>query len=502
MASTFQAFAPANTRRREHIPRPGLVVSIAVLVLLALVLMLTDSKMPALAIGGIAAMATICWGAHYTSQHHEWVVFPIELIFAVIAFDFFSEEIRAPLHYGLLIIFCAPLIPTALRSKIFRQGEFRHYSFYLAFAALTLIYSIAPGYSAARLFEATIVILALGAIVSELNDADGVQRIISHFFLACSIMIAIMVLSLGLPHSMCWVSPAAGIEPSVLQEMQKMGARPDGIERFQSLFGGPNDVGAIMLVTVGSGLICWSRSAWRRRLLIVGVISCALLCGALADSRSPFVALAIGISGCIIWRYRWRGILGLFAGAACIFAALVASGHDFSAYLARGNVTTLTGRTEMWMFVVHQIISNPILGYGYEVNGAIFDNRFFPLWWGPWDQGVHVSVHNGYLAHAVSVGVPMTIFWLYIMLRPWNFIMRRSTNEWGLKQMFFLLLIPILVHNMSEVMADDALGIVGFMFGLTWVIAERFRLVSIARDEAAVAKARAAMPRAVAAFAP
>jgi O-antigen ligase len=502
MASTFQAFAPAGNRRHSHISRRGLALAIAALVFVALALMLTDSKTPALAIAGIAGVATICWGALYTSKHHEWVVLPIELIFAVIAFSFFNEDIRAPIHYFLLAVFCIPLIPTALRSKIFQQGEFRHYLYYLGFAAITFVYSLAPAYSIARWAEALMVILALGGMVSEVKDAEGVERVLYHFFLACAVMTAIMVLSLGLPHSLCWVSPAASYDPSVLAQMAKNGVSVDGIERFQSLFSGPNDVGAIMLVTIGTGLMCWSAATRRRRMLIAGVIMGAVLCGVLADSRSPFIALAIGITGYVIWRFRWRGMLTLIAGAACVFGALTASGYDVSEYLGRGNVTTLTGRTEMWMFVIHQIAANPLFGYGYEVNGAIFDNRFFPLWWGPWDEGVHVSVHNGYLAHAVSVGIPVTIFWLFIMLRPWNFIMRRSSNEWRLKQMFFLLLIPILIHNMSEVMADDALGIVGFLFGLVWVIAERYRLLRVAADEALIAKERAAMPRAVAAFVP
>jgi O-antigen ligase len=502
MASTFQAFAPSVDRQREHSSRLGFVAAIAALVVLALVLMLTDSKKPALAVGGIASIAIVWWGAAYTSKHHEWVVLPIELIFAVIGFSFFSDVVRAPVHYGLLVIFCAPLIPTALQSGDLKLGEYKHYLIYLGFAAMTTLYSLAPAYSIARAFEATLIVVALIGVLSKINDAEGVERILSHYFIACAIITAIMVLSLGLPHSLCWVSPAASFEPSMLQEMQKAGVQVDGIDRFQSLFSGPNDVGAIMLVTIGTGLVCWGTASRRRRMLIAAVMMGAVLCGALADSRSPFVALAIGITCCVIWRYRWRGILGLVAAAACIAGALVASGHDFSAYIDRGNVTTLTGRTEMWMFVIHQIAAAPILGYGYEVGGALFDNRFFPLWWGPWDQGVHVSIHNGYLAHAAGVGIPMTIFWLYIMLRPWVFIMRRSTNEWRLKQVFFLLLIPILAHNMSEVMADDGLGIVGFMFGLSWVIAERYRLFRVARDEAETAKQRAAMPRAVAAFVP
>jgi O-antigen ligase len=502
MASTFQAFSPASDRQRGHASKAGFVAAIAALILLALMLMLSDSKLPALGVFAVAGVALVWWGAVYTSKHHEWVVLAIELIFALVGFSFFSDEVRAPIHYGLLIIFCAPLVSTALHSGILKQGEYKHFLLYLTFAAFTTVYSLAPAYSAARSFEAMLIVVALCAVMSEVNDSEGVNRIISHFFVACSIVTAVMLLSLGLPHSLCWVSPAASYDTAVLQEMQKAGVQIDGIERFQSLFSGPNDVGAMMLVTVGSGLFCWSEAGRRRRLLIAGVILGALLCGALADSRSPFVALAIGISLCVIWRYRWRGVLCLFAAGACVVAGLVASGHDFSDYINRGNVTTLTGRTEMWMFVIQQIAANPIFGYGYEVGGAVFDNRFFPLWWGPWDQGVHVSVHNGYLAHALGVGIPMTIFWLYIMLRPWAFIMKRSTNEWRLKQMFFLILVPILIHNMSEVMADDGLGIVGFVFGLSWVISERYRLLRVAQDEAEIAKARAAMPRAVAAFAP
>src|SRR5262249_11647821 len=151
---------------------------------------------------------------------------------------------------------------------------------------------------------------------------------------------------------------------------------------------------------------------------------CSLLCGVLADSRSPFLALLIGATLYAIWQYGFRGILSIVCALIVGMGGLMAAGYDLGAYVARGDVTTLTGRTEMWEFVLQTIARHPILGFGYEVGGAIFDNRFFPLWWGPWDQGPHVSVHNGYLAHAVGVGIPVTIFWLYIMLSPWAFVLR------------------------------------------------------------------------------
>jgi O-antigen ligase len=491
-----------ENRPIEFKPNLLLIAGIGALGLLATCLMLTDSYVPAVAIAGIVGVCAVGWTAVYTFKHHEWVVLPIVLIFAVIAFSIFGDTMRAPIHYGLLALFCVPLIPAALRSGILREGCFRLYVYYLGFAALTIVYSIAPAFSLARLIEATTVMLALATLASALNDASDADRLLSHYFVGCVIVTAVMVFSLVLPRSLTWISPDASFDPDVLKQMHSMGISVDGIERFQSLFSGPNDVGAIMLVTIAVGLGRWPRTKGLERALTVAVMASTIVCAALADSRSPFVALLIGGVLFAVWRYRFRGLLWLGGSSLGILAVLAASGHDFSAYLDRGDVTTLTGRTDMWMFVLHSIAEHPILGYGYEVGGAIFDNRFFPLWWGPWDQGPHVSVHNGYLAHAVGVGIPVTLFWLYVMLRPWVFIIRRRIDDWDLKRFFFLAVIPILIHNMSEVMADDATGTVGFLFGLLWIIAERDRLLVCARERVQVAEARAALPRAIAALMP
>ena len=464
---------------------------------------LAQSFVLAECIGVVAGAIGIYWAVNFTTRHHEWVVLAILLIFAVIGFSIFSEDIRSPLHYALLAFFCIPLIPTARHSGILREGGYRLYAYYLAFAAFTVLYSIARAFSLARVIEASIVVVALAAVAADLDDGEQVDRIFSHCFLGCALVTGVMVFSLvALPHSLCWVSPEASYDADVLAKMRQIGASVDGIERFQALFNGPNDIGFWMLVTVGIGLARWPRTRGRERGVVAAVILGAVICGALADSRSSFIALAVGGTMYVAWRSRLRGLLWLGAGALCAIGVLALTGFDFSAYIDRGDVATLTGRTDMWMFVLHAIEEHPLLGWGYSVGGAIFGSRYFPLWWGPWDLGPRVSVHNGYLALAEGVGIPMAIFWLYVMLRPWMFALRQASDDWHLKRLFFLLIIPILILNLSEVVADDAISMIGFVFALTWVIAERYRLVECARCRVEVAQARATLPRAIVALIP
>ena len=497
--ATIEIPAPHGNRSVAHL----FTLGAAGIVVAALMVLVGGSYLPILGLAGIAGIAGLCLSVAYTSKHHDWVILPVILTFALISFSVFGDFVRAPLHYGLLALFCLPLIPCALRSGALKVGGFKLYMCYLGFAGFSIIYSIAPAYSLARFLEATIVMLALVAVSTDLNTADDVDRLLSHYFVGCAIVTALMMISLlVLPRSLSWVSPEASIEPDVLKQMHLMGVTIDGIERFQSLFSGPNDVGAFMLVTVGVGMVRWKETKGWARLFVAGTIACSLLCAALADSRSPFIAILVGSGLYTIWRFGLRGIIFMAACAGAVGVALLLAGFDFSGYLNRGDVTTLTGRTEMWGFVLRSIADHPVLGFGYEVGGAIFDNRFFPLWWGPWDQGPHVSVHNGYLAHAVGVGIPVTIFWLYIMLSPWVFILRRSDDTWRLKPLFFLVLVPILIHNLSEVMADDATGTVGFLFGLLWVIAERYHVTAASKVRLDAAQRLAKMPRAVAALQP
>jgi len=208
-------------------------------------------------------------------------------------------------------------------------------------------------------------------------------------------------------------------------------------------------------------------------------MTAALVLGVLSDSRSSMGAMVIGLSLFFLWKYRWRGILvGVGALLAAAFVMIVMLGNART-YIERGDVSTLTGRTEVWSYAVDQIKESPVLGYGYEVEGAIYDLRHFPLWYGPWDEGPRSSIHENYLGHMVGVGIPATLLWLFVMLRPWVALCRRDEDPWGLKPLALLIVIPWLIVNFAESSAGDGSYCDGLIFMLCWAIAERARMQAL-----------------------
>jgi O-antigen ligase len=238
-----------------------------------------------------------------------------------------------------------------------------------------------------------------------------------------------------------------------------------------------------MIITVGPALLYWQKAKGAHKVLLAMMILVAMGCAALADSRSPFIGLGVGCVLYVLWKYRLRGALALGLMVVLGIAIAPLFGQNLADYLRRGDVTTLTGRTELWQFIISAIKANPILGYGYQTAGAIFGSKYFPIWWGPWDQGPQSSTHNEYLNHMLGVGVPATLFWLFIIIRPWVSIFREKEDPWNLKATALLIAVPTLIYNLTEAAIGDFTGILGVLFGLVWVVAEKYRITMIAHRE-------------------
>jgi O-antigen ligase len=490
----------SDSRAPRTALRPLLFALAAAAALLLLAALDDDSKSLLLIVAAIAMPAILICGVIYTSHHHEWLIFPLALICLVIQASFFGEHARAAFHYLALALFCLPAAPRVLQSRILRTGGFRLYVLYFGWAAVTVAYSLAPVYSLARLIDSILVMIGVAACALEIHEPADVTRILLRFLLACAIVLAIMVAAAPiLPHDVAWLSPFESYTPDELANMAKAGIIIGGLDRFRGLFNGPNDIGAFMLVVVGLAAACWRTAKGRERVMLAAAIAAAVALDVLADSRSAFVAIALGASLLVIWRWRVAGFL--LCAAASIAVALVMLRGGMFAYVGR-DVTTLTGRTDIWIYIVQKIREQPILGYGYETAGAVYESRYFPIWWGPWDMGPHSSLHNGYLGHLIGVGIPATALWLYIVLRTWIFVLRQPDDPWNLKPIFFLIAVPILINNVSEQMLGDfGGGLVALLFGLTWAIAERYRLRTLREREADRAAALAALPKAVSALA-
>ena len=488
------------TVRPRAVARPVAVVCACAAAILILLALYSKPSHILIAIAAIVGPATLLYGVRYTYRHTEWLIFPLALIALLIQISLFSDNLRSAFHYGAVALFCLPAVSIVRRSSILRTGGFRLYVVYFAWAAITVMYSLAPVYSLARLMDAVLIMIGTAACILQIRKPEDVTQLLLRFLLAGGIMLVMLVVSTAvLPHSITWQSPFESYEPDELANMAKAGISVFGLDRFRGLTSGPNVLGALMLVVVGPALVCWHAVEKRGRRILVAMIATSLALDVLADSRSAFVAMACGSGLFVVWKWRLRGAL-VCAGALAA-AVLVMLHRGMFDYVGR-DVGTLTGRTDIWAFLIQKIREQPILGYGYEVAGAVFDSKYFPIWWGPWDMGPHSSLHNGYLGHAIGVGIPATAFWLYIILRPWVFALRQKEDPWNLKPMFFLIVVPILINNFSEQLLDDfGGGIVALLFGLVWAIAERYRILALRKKETDRKAAVTALPKAIGALA-
>jgi len=444
---------------------------------------------PVLALVPFAILgAAMLWRAvRYTATHPTWLVGPLIVIELLTAAWFFSGATRALFPYGLTALFCLPMLPLAWRNRGFVRDGFAFYVCYFLWAAISVTYSLAPAFSAGRLFDAILVFAALGYVVTRIKEPDDVPALLTPLLVGCSVVVLIVAVSyFALPRSLTWLLPG------------EVGAEDVEFPRFCAIFNGPNDVGELMLVTVGCAAALWPWVRGKRRWLLAVISAIALGAAAMADSRTPFVALAVGATCYFVWKYRGRALVALLLLTLIAGAMHFRLGSDD--YLARGDVSTLTGRTDVWDFAVSQIKQSPVLGYGYEVGGAILQSRYFPVWWGPWDEGPHSSLHNGYIDRAVGVGVPAPLLWFFFILRPWYAVFKRPDDRWQLKPIVFWMFIPMLVHNLTEVSISDCTGMIGLGFFLIWAIAEQARIIERERERADRAAQHAALSPAAAAL--
>jgi len=454
----YTASAALNERR-------GCEVAVGAGVLLSL-LMLAGLRWPYLWLGmaAVIGVAALFWAARYTAKHPIWLPCALLLIEIVPSATVFDESVRPFLRYPLLFLFCLPAFPTRWRNTMLLRGGFRLYLVYFALALFSVTYSIAPEYSLSRVVSSVLLFGAVYTLSQNIKDEWDLRRLFGVLWVACCVILAGLAASLVvLPSDLTWEVPNQWSDASVV--------------RFAG-FLTPNQVGEVALPMIATGVLFWKAATRGVRIGITASIVVAILFAVMADSRSSLVAVAIGLVVLTFDRYRWR------AAAAWLLLLVLAVGGasllspDKLEYLNRGDVKTLTGRADIWRFTLSKIKDSPILGYGYEVEGQIFQDRHFPLREEMWDQGPHIAVHSGYLARAVGLGVPSLLLWLFFTLRPMVGIFRGLPDYFRVRDAILIGALPVLILNLDESAASDCRYSVGILLIFVWCIAERSRLLA------------------------
>src|SRR5579885_1492830 len=486
MPFNAQVLSPPRNRafpmQRELLIGGSLLLAAATLIVLD-----SPSRMVALAPLGLLGLIGVAWCVRLTLIDPLWLIFALTLEETLPYANLIPADptSRWWLRYPLLLALCIPALPALWRSELIRRGGFKAFGFFFGWGALTLAWSLDPGVSAGRLLPAILLFGTLTVAVEAMHEPEDVQRFLGRFLLGCGLLLLLLALTatvfpVNVFHE--GEDPPRGIYNWIQDD--------SGILRFCGIFGAPNEVGALAVATAGAGLsylyIAGRAVRTRITLAVFGCIAAGFAFAVMADSRSSILVILIGIAGYAVWRYRMRGALWCVAAIAAALAAYLALSAGQSSYVTR-DVTTLTGRTEAWQYELTKVRQNPIFGYGYSVEGAIFEDRYFPNWEKFWNRGAKTPLHNGYLSVAVGLGLPALLFWLAIFMRPWIALFRRRDDPWNLKPIFFFVVLPMLLMGIDESGVAEPRYVKGLLLFACWMMAERRRM-------AATAEARAADP--------
>jgi exopolysaccharide production protein ExoQ len=176
--------------------------------------------------------------------------------------------------------------------------------------------------------------------------------------------------------------------------------------RLGGIFGNANALGGVSALAILLVVTAWYSPMSRiMRWLSVIVVPVCLATLALSQSRTAMLGLAAGVTAVYVRRHPLALLPILAFGASGIVLLLGFPGFvdTLIALVARSGrieqVTTFTGRTEIWAFVISAIEKSPMLGYGFASTKELIPAGYA----GPYGWTTS-SAHNLWLQTWVTTG--------------------------------------------------------------------------------------------------
>lgn len=177
--------------------------------------------------------------------------------------------------------------------------------------------------------------------------------------------------------------------------------------RLGGIFGNANALGgvsalALLLVAVAWFGVPYAGRGW----ITLLVLPVCLACLVLTQSRTAMLGLAAALT--VLTLRRWPipmvPLLVLGGSAGAVLVAYPQTVETLVALIARSGrveqVSTLTGRTDIWRFVVSAIEQAPLFGYGFASTRELIPSGYAgPYGW------TTTSAHNLWLQVWVTTGI-------------------------------------------------------------------------------------------------
>jgi exopolysaccharide production protein ExoQ len=240
---------------------------------------------------------------------------------------------------------------------------------------------------------------------------------------------------------------------------------------FRGVFEQKNPLGQAMMVGVIAGLH-GLRVGGRRRFRCFGVIVLCTIVAVMSQSATSLLAILAAftfhIIGGLYIKSGGRRLLSLWLAivAGLGFILLMTNIDLMLTYMDKD--PTLTGRTDLWPYVIDAILQKPFLGWG------------FTAFWSPlnpaaerissltgWNFGV-VEAHNGLLELLLDIGIFGTVFILFLWTR--NLVlavkcMNGPAPQIGVSSLLFLIAIVVIGVSEQVLVTSDGPTVQFFLLG-------------------------------------
>lgn len=299
-----------------------------------------------------------------------------------------------------LLIWSAALLIAFVATRKFTASMFRGDIKWLTMFSLlglgSTFYSLTPAYT----FGAGVAAISYCALAVCVAEHLTKRQILYSLLAGISIM---LILSLAM-YAMGWgmTVPTGG-----------------STQRLAGLAGSPNGLGrtaTLAVLVVGALMFRHQLSIYSWRCLVP--LALALPCLALSDSRTALIAVIAAFG---LYLLRWRAMLGVATIIAGSIVGLLLINLDipwqqFGKSFARtgqfSEVTTLTGRTDIWNATWTAFLKQPLLGYGFGATKVLLPEVYRGYW------GFTVTqAHNFVLQTVVTTGLVGLALVLMALLR-------------------------------------------------------------------------------------
>ncbi len=334
-----------------------------------------------------------------------------------------KDKWQIPIHFFLLIVFAV-------------------------FSFSSILYSLDQRFTLIRSGLLFAVIGFLLGLNVWLKEDDNIKKALNSLFVLVTIIIFLTLLSIFVFPSRVWWWKA---------------------NRLIGLWEQPNSNGAFIMLSYP--ILIWKFYTTQNNKKYLVLIPLLINIGLhiLSGSRTTILASSVGV---FIWLLLEKNWVKLFS-VSSIMGFLIIILLNFSpASFERGeslNVTDLSAREDIWNSAIVFVKERPLFGYGYGVEGAIFQNELkVDLEDSFIERNVRQSMHSGYLSIIVGLGIFGLLLWAIVLLFPLKFSL--SVPFSPEKAFAIFTIIVVLITNFVESSLTGYSQPTDIFFWLSWVI--------------------------------